>query len=291
MRGSVPVLDRGSIAAYAVELKRRERSSGTVDHYLRTLRGLEMKLPGGAATTEALQRWKAGAAQQYSARTVNCMIAAVNGWLDFVGASDLKLRTLKCQRQVFREHELTQEDLDALLAEARRRDEATAMLLTAMSATGLRVSEVAFLTVEAAKRRLAVVRLKGKTRTVPLGESLCRWLLRFAKSRHITAGPIFLGRRGRPLDRRRIWEKLKALCAGAGVDPKRVRPHALRHFFARCFYGMTHDIAKLADILGHSSIDTTRIYVATSCTEHRTLMERLGEKIGIKKPPAWSGRT
>ncbi|MBQ8389437.1 MAG: tyrosine-type recombinase/integrase [Oscillibacter sp.] len=284
-------LNPAAIRAYAAELLRRERSGGTVAQYLRTLRRLSACLAGAPVTAEALRQWKAEAAGRYSARTVNCMIAAVNGWLDFADAPELKLRTLKCQRQVFRENELTEQDLEALLTEARRHDEGTAMLLSAMSATGLRVSEVAFLTVEAAARRMAVVRLKGKTRTIPLGESLCRSLLRFAKKHGIAAGPIFVDRRGRPLDRRRIWERLKALCAGAGVDPKRVRPHALRHLFARSFYALSHDIAKLADILGHSSIDTTRIYVATSCAEHRALMERLSQKMGIKKPPAFHGRT
>ena len=290
-----PILDGAAVECFGAELQNRERSAGTVEQYLRTLRRLAAALPAGQATPEALRAWKSSAAARFAVSTVNCMIAAVNAWLDFAGAPELRLRSLKCQRRTFSEHELTEGDFDALLSQARRSDPDTAALLEAMSATGVRVSEVRFLTVEAAKRRMAVIRLKGKTRELPLGESLCRRLLDFAKKRGITSGPIFLGRNGRPLDRRRIWEKLKALAKSAGVDPKRVRPHALRHLFARAFYTMTRDLAKLADILGHSSIDTTRIYIATTCTEHRALMERLSRLFlspkAAKKPPRRGGRT
>ena len=290
-----PILDGAAVECFGAELQNRERSAGTVEQYLRTLRRLAAALPEGAATPEALRAWKTSAAARFAVSTVNCMIAAVNTWLDFAGAPELKLRSLKSQRRTFSEHELTEGDFDALLSQARRSEPDTAALLEAMSATGVRVSEVRFLTVEAAARRMAVIRLKGKTRELPLGESLCRRLLSYAKKRGITSGPIFLGRNGRPLDRRRIWEKLKALAKDASVDPKRVRPHALRHLFARAFYTMTRDLAKLADILGHSSIDTTRIYIATTCTEHRALMERLSRLFlspkAAKKPPRTGGRT
>ena len=290
-----PILDGAAVECFGAELQNRERSAGTVEQYLRTLHRLAAALPGGQATPEALRAWKSSAAACYAVSTVNCMIAAVNAWLDFVGAPELKLRSLKCQRRTFSEHELTEGDFDALLSQARRSDPDTAQLLETMSATGVRVSEVRFLTVEAAKRRMAVIRLKGKTRELPLGESLCRRLLSFAKARGITAGPVFLGKNGRPLDRRRIWERLKALARAAGVDSRRVRPHALRRLFARAFYAQTRDLAKLADILGHSSIDTTRIYIATTCTEHRALMERLSQSFlapkGAKKPPRTGDRT
>lgn len=295
MKTAFQTLDGAAIDRFGAELLRRERSAGTVTQYLRTLRRLAAALPEGRACAESLRVWKRTAAARYSASTVNCMIAAVNAWLDYAGAPELKLRTLKCQRRTFSEHELTDADFAALLTQARRRDSQIAMLLEAMSATGVRVSEVSFLTVEAARRRMAVVRLKGKTRELPLGDSLCLHLLSFAKARGITSGPIFLDRRGQPLDRRRIWERLKALAKGAGVDPRKVHPHALRHLFARAFYALTQDLAKLADILGHSSIDTTRIYIATTCSEHRALMEQLSRRLlppeGAKKPPRTGGRT
>lgn len=290
-----PILDGAAVECFGAELQNRERSAATVEQYLRTLRRLAAVLSDGRATAETLRAWKSAAAERYAASTVNCMIAAVNAWLDFSGAPGLKLRTLRRQRRTFSEHELTEPDFAALLSQARRTDPNTAALLEAMSATGVRVSEVRFLTVEAAARRMAVIRLKGKTRELPLGESLCRRLLSYAKAHGIASGSIFLSKGGRPLDRRRIWEKLKALAKGAGVDPKRVRPHALRHLFARAFYGETRDLAKLADILGHSSVETTRIYVATTCTEHRALMEHLSRRFfppgKTKKPPRRGGWT
>ena len=164
-----------------------------------------------------------------------------------------------------------------------------AVLLTAMSGSGVRVSEVRFLTVEAAKARMAVIRLKGKTRQIPLGNTLCGELLAFAKKQRITSGPIFVSKRGTPLDRRRIWERMKRLCVGAGVEPEKVHPHALRHLFARLFYGITRDIAKLADLLGHGSIETTRIYIMTSDAEHRTILDRLTGYLSTKKAPLLRG--
>ena len=218
--------------------------------------------------------------------TANCMIAAVNTFLEFIGAAQLKLKSLKCQRRIFSEDELTREEFQALVMQARREgDEQTATLLSAMSGSGVRVSEVRFLTVEAARSRKAVIRLKGKTRQIPLADRLCGELLSFAETEGIRSGPIFLSKRGNPLDRRRIWERMKRLCAGANVDPRKVHPHALRHLFARLFYDITQDIAKLADLLGHGSIETTRIYVMTSEKEHRTILERLTGYLSAKKEP------
>ena len=211
-----------------------------------------------------------------SVGTVNCMLAAINAFLDFSGASHLKPKTLKCQRKTFSEDELTQEEFQALIAQAQKAgDDQTATLLYAMSGSGVRVSEVQFLTVEAARQRMAVISLKGKTRSIPLGEHVCVELLRFAREQGITSGPIFLGRHGKPLDRRRIWERMKKLCAGAGVDPKKVHPHALRQLFARIFYDLTRDIAKLADVLGHSSIETTRIYLRRTASEQKAIVDKI----------------
>lgn len=282
-----------NIEAYRRELVRRERSPGTVDQYTRTLHRLMERLPGESPLSmEVLLAWKKWAAARYSVRTVNAMIAAVNGFLDFLQAPALKLKSMKCQQAVFSEEELTEEDYQALLSQARvQGDPQLVLLLQVLSGTGVRVSELPFLTVEAAHLRMAVVRLKGKTRQVPLGEDLCRQLLGYTKGQRITAGPIFLGKNGCPLDRRRVWEALKGLCAGAGVAPKKVYPHAFRHLFARLFYGMTRDIAKLADLLGHSSINTTRIYIATTCQEHRVILDRLARHLGTKKTPRTGGRT
>lgn len=282
-----------AVEQYGRELARRERSQGTVRQYVQAVGQLLQYLPEDkGVTAERLLAWKEELAARRAAGTVNCMIAAVNGFLSFAGAPELRLRPLKCQRRVFSEEELTDGEFRALLAQAEREgDRQLAMLLETLSGTGVRVSEVRFLTVEAARQRLAAVRLKGKTRQVPLGDGLCARLLRFAREQGIASGPIFVGRGGKPLDRRRIWERMKKLCPGAGVDPKKVHPHAFRHLFARMFYGMTRDIAKLADLLGHSSIDTTRIYISAPFREHRAMLDRLAGALGIrKKPPERGGR-
>jgi len=284
-------LEQKDIEAYILELRDRERSTGTIEQYARTLRRLQEFLRGEAITKERLLDWKREQVSRYAAKTVNCMIAAVNLYLEMFNEGRFRLRALKCQRKIFHEEELTHEEFCRLVAQAeRQKDYQTATLLRTMSGSGVRVSEVKFLTVEAARQRMAVISLKGKTRQIPLGDALCRELLRFAREAQITSGPIFLSRQGRPLDRRRIWERMKDLCTGAGIDPKKVHPHALRHLFARMFYGLTKDLAKLADLLGHGSIETTRIYIVTSSREHRSILDRLTSNLSAKNPPRWDGK-
>lgn len=280
-------LDQMDIDLFCEDLLRRERSFGTVNQYRRSLCQLWEFLPGDKLVDkDSLLNWKQEMTQLRAVRTVNCMIAAVNSFLKFMGASHLQLKSLRCQRRIFSEDELSEKEFCALVEQARENgDEQTVILLRAMSGTGVRVSEVCFLTVEAAQARVAVIRLKGKTRYIPLGDKLCGDLLDFAWSRGICSGPIFITRQGRPLDRRRIWERMKCLCEDANVDPKKVHPHALRHLFARLFYSMTQDIAKLADLLGHGSIETTRIYIMTSSREHRTILDRLVRCLESPKPP------
>ncbi len=289
---AIVTLTRKDIQFFCEELRRKEYSGGTVSQYQCCLNQLWSYLPTGKRLNrDILLEWKRDLTAQKAVRTVNSMIAAVNAFLEYAGREDLKLKTMKFQRKTFSEDELTQEEFQALVAQAKATgDDQTAALLYAMSGSGVRVSEVRFLTVEAARQRMAVISLKGKTRYVPLGAELCVRLLAFAKKQGIRSGSIFLSRRGRPLDRRRIWERMKRLCDGAGVDSRKVHPHALRHLFARLFYRITRDIAKLADLLGHSSVETTRIYIATSSEEHRVILDRLTRGLGTKKPLRRSGR-
>ena len=283
-------VNEDQVNAFCAELHRRERSEGTIQSYRHSLRHLSRTLLGGELTRDALLEWKMEITRSRAVRTVNCMIAGVNAFLEYAGAAEWKLKALKCQRKVFSEDELSQEEFSALVGQAEEeQDIQTAMLLRAMAGTGVRVSEVRFLTVEAVRQRTAVIRLKGKTREIPLGDKLCRQLLQFASENHIVSGPLFIGRGGEPLDRRRIWERMKRLCAKAGVDPKKVHPHALRHLFARVFYDLTQDIAKLADLLGHGCVETTRIYIMTSIREHRTILDRLNWCLNAKKPPLKGG--
>ena len=283
-------MTKEQIVAYQKELLRMEKSCGTVEQYVRTVEHLFAFLHGRELCTEQLREWKGKLVETRCASTVNAMIAAVNGFLVFCGVPEWKLKSLRCQQRLFRENELTEEDYCALLRRAEQlNDSQTALLLKTMACTGVRVSELRYLTAESVRRGMAVIRLKGKVRQIPLGRGLCMELLEFAQKENISTGPIFRSSRGRALDRRRVWEKLKALCVGTDVDPDKVHPHALRHLFARLFYRLTRDVVKLSDLLGHSSINTTRIYTATSPEEHRQMLDRLTVVIHAKKPPQRGG--
>ena len=260
-------------------LRRQERSPGTVENYLRYARAFASRLEGRGVTKELTAAWKEGlVAQGYAPATVNAMLAAVNGLLAFLGREDCRVKLLRIQRRLFRDpaRELTGEEYRRLLDTARARgSERLALLMEAICATGIRVSEVKYLTVEAAKQGRTDISLKGKVRTILIPNKLCRKLLKYAKKNKTASGEIFLTRSGKSLSRRQIWCELKSLCSQAGVEPSKVFPHNLRHLFARCFYRATRDVARLADVLGHSSIDTTRIYLISTGVEHARILDRL----------------
>ena len=206
------------------------------------------------------------------------MLASINSLLTFLGWADLKVKSIKLQRQIYcpEEKELTKAEYTRLCKAARRRhNERLNLILQTICGTGIRVSELQFITVEAAKCGEAVVRCKGKTRAVFIVRELRQKLLRYAAEQNIQSGMIFVTRTGKPISRTNIWREMKALCVEANVNPEKVFPHNLRHLFARVFYGIEKDIAKLADILGHSSINTTRIYIISTGTEHRQRMENM----------------
>lgn len=267
------------IAAYAAYLRREERAAGTVENYLRALTALLRYLDGTAVTQESINGWKATLTEQgYAPVTVNAMLAAINGFCRFMGWA-LKAKYLKVQRRLFRapERELTQAEYKRLLQTAHQQKKAQlALLMETICATGIRVSEVQYITVEAAKTEQAEITLKGKIRTILLPGKLCRKLLQYARKQKIASGEIFLTEGGASMGRRRIWRELKALCTHAGVAASKVFPHNLRHLFATTFYRAYQDIVCLADLLGHSSLETTRIYLAVSGAEYRRRLERLG---------------
>lgn len=229
---------------------------------------------------EAAAGWREHlAAQGYSPATVNSMLAALNSMFRFLAWEECRVKFLKIQRRMFREpdRELTRSEYDRLLAAAQAAGlERLALLMETICATGVRVSEVKYFTVEAARRGRAEIRLKGKIRTILLPNKLCRKLLKYAKKQKTVSGEIFLTRNGTSLSRRQIWAELKQLCRRAGVSPSKVFPHNLRHLFATTFYKACKDIVRLADVLGHSSIETTRLYLVTTGTEHIRLLEKLG---------------
>lgn len=224
--------------------------------------------------------WRGSLVEQgYASVTVNSMLASVNALLRMLGRTDCRVRYLKIQRQTFREErrELTRSEYERLVEAARNRGaQRLALLLEAICATGIRVSEVRYLTVEAARRGRAEVRLKGKVRVILLPNKLCRKLLKYAGQQKNASGEIFLTRSGKGLSRRQIWAEMKSLCRVAGVEKSKVFPHNLRHLFARTFYRATRDIVCLADVLGHASIETTRIYLVATGAEHARRLERLG---------------
>ena len=268
------------IAAYGRYLRAEEKSPATVEKYLRDVTAFACWLEGAPATKEAVAGWKEHRlARGHAPTTVNATLAALNSLFRFLGWEDCRAKFLKIQRRVFRDssRELTRADYDLLTATARDRGQhRLALLMETICATGIRVSEVKYITVEAAQRGKAEVSLKGKIRTILIPAKLCRKLLKYAKKQKTVSGEIFLTKNGKPMSRRQIWAEMKRLCKYAGVEPSRVFPHNLRHLFATAFYRACKDIAKLADVLGHSSIETTRIYLLTSGAEHQRQLDRLG---------------
>lgn len=260
------------IDAYCLSLLADERSAGTISKYRRDLTAFARWLDGCAVTKESATAWKACLLNRdYAPRTVNSMLAAVNGFCRFAGLP-IKLKFLSIQRQIFRDssRELTKEEYDRLLTTARESDqERLALIMETLCATGIRVSELRYITVEAALAGRATITLKGKIRTILLPAKLCRKLVKYARKQKIAAGEIFLTSSGRGISRRQVWFELKRLCSAAGVEPSKVFPHNLRHLFATTFYRASRDIVRLADMLGHSSIDTTRIYLTVSGAEQQ----------------------
>lgn len=273
-------LTKEALKAFKAYLQREEKSAATVEKYTTAVRSFAAWLDGAPVDREAVNSYKFYLTNQGSApSTVNATISALNSLFCFLGWNDCQTKFLKVQRQVFRDtkRELTRNEYEKLVLTASQRgQERLALIMEAICATGIRVSEVRYLTVEAARAGYATVRLKGKIRTVLIPRKLCQKLLKYAKQQKTVSGEIFLTRNGKSLSRCQIWAEMKRLCKAAGVEASKVFPHNLRHLFAITFYRVCRDIAKLADVLGHSSIETTRIYLMTSGTEHARQIEQLG---------------
>ena len=268
------------ISSYADYLRSEERAAATISKYLHDIKSFAAWLAGRTVTKDAAAEWKAHLLDSGQApSTINAKLSALNGLFDFLGWSDCKLKFLKVQRKVFRDssRELRKEDYLHLLEIAISLSmNWLALLMETICATGIRVSEVQYITVEAAVAGRTNVSLKGKIRTIILPNKLCRKLLKYARGKKITSGAIFLAGDGTVLSRFQIWKEMKRLAKKAGVEESKVFPHNLRHLFATTFYHSTRDIVKLADLLGHSSINTTRIYLLTTGEEHAREIELLG---------------
>ena len=266
--------------AFALSLRNADRSPGTIAKYLRDISDFSAWLGGRKLSPETIAAWREYLLQQdYAPTTINSMLSAVNRLLRFLGKPDCKASFLRVQRKAFRDksRELTKADYQRLIdTAAAEGQERLGLLMETICAAGIRVSEVRYITVEAAKTGRTEVRLKGKIRTILLPNKLCRKLLKYAKRNRTASGEIFLTRNGTSLSRGQIWREMKQLCKKAGVEASKVFPHNLRHLFATTFYKACKDIVKLADVLGHSSINTTRIYLMTSGAEHARQLEKLG---------------
>ena len=268
------------IATFVQALKEEERSPGTIEKYSRDVRAFAAWLDGRSVTKEVTAAWKEYLlASGYAPVTVNSMLAALHALFRVMGWDTCKVKSLRLQKRLFRDksRELTREEYTRLLSAAQELGrERLSLLMETICSTGVRVSEVPYLTVEAMRQGRAEIFLKGKIRTILLPAKLCRKLLKYAKRNKLASGEIFLAGSGRGLSRRQIWAEMKGLCRHAGVAASKVYPHNLRHLFATAFYTACKDIARLADVLGHSSLETTRIYLLSNGSEHREQLDRLG---------------
>ena len=273
------ILTEKMIEDFSCYLKSEEKSENTVGKYLRDVRTFAEYLGGAEITKETVIAYKSRLlAENYAVRSINSMLASLNSLFSFLNWMDCRVKSIKLQRQIYcpEEKELTKAEYMRLVNTAKQKsNERLSLILQTICGTGIRVSELQYITVEAVKRGEAVVSLKGKTRSVFIVKELQKKLLRYAAEQKIHSGCIFITRTGKPISRTNIWREMKGLCEQAGVNPQKVFPHNLRHLFARIFYGIEKDIAKLADILGHSSINTTRIYIISTGDEHRRRMEHM----------------
>ena len=272
------IFDSGKLKKFENYLKNEERSESTIEKYMRDVRFFAEFAGDAEITKELILGYKSKLREIYAVSSANSMIAALNSFFRFCGWHELCVKQFKVQRQIYcsEEKELTRAEYVRLLDAAnRRQNKRLNLIIQTICGTGIRVSELQYITVEAVKSGEAAVNCKGKNRRIFIVSELKKKLLHYIKERRIVSGAVFVTKSGKPISRITVWKEMKALCQSANVSPRKVFPHNLRHLFARTFYGIEKDIAKLADILGHSSINTTRIYIVTSGAEHRRKMENM----------------
>ena len=267
------------IVKFEQSLKEQEYAEGSIEKYVRDIRNLKKWLRNRPIDKELLVQWKAYLLnRKHQPKTINGMLSSLNCFFKFMGWDELQIKYLKIQRTLFRStrRELTKSEylhlIETAISQGKRR---LALLMETICATGIRVSEVKYITAEAVREGRTDIYMKGKVRTILIPGKLCKKLRKYMKTQKICSGEIFLTRTGKGLSRRQIWAEMKGLCTDAGVAPSKVFPHNLRHLFARTFYRVYKDVAQLADMLGHSSIETTRIYLVSTGAEHARRLERL----------------
>lgn len=273
------IITERSITQFKKNLRDEEKSDATIDKYLRDVMTFCDGYKGKPMTKDMVIDYKEKLMKTgYAVRSVNSMLASINSFMTFLGWDDLKVKNYKIQQQVYcpEEKELTKSDYFKLCDCAMiNNNERLSLIIQTICATGIRISELQFITVEAVNNGETIVNCKGKIRTIFIVKPLQRKLLKYITKQKINSGPVFITSGGKPISRTNVWRDMKKICGEAKVDSQKVFPHNLRHLFARTFYDIDKDIAKLADILGHSSINTTRIYIASSGSEHKKYMENM----------------
>ena len=267
------------IDEYILRVEKGEKSKATAIKYRRAISSLYKFAYGENAGRETVLNWKEHISSKYSPGTVNAFISAANGFLEFCGYQDCKMKPLKTQRNIFRDEkrELSKGEYLRLVETAKRTgNERLKLIMETLGSTGIRISELRFITLEAVINGKAIVNCKGKQRPVLIPKALRKMLKKYANKKGISTGSLFITSKGNPVDRSNIWKEMKRLCEKAGVLAGKVFPHNFRHLFAVIYYKTYKDIAKLADLLGHSSINTTRIYLMESGQTHEKQIESLG---------------
>lgn len=268
-----------NIKNFEKHLYDEEKARATINKYLHDVECFSTWLNGKSIEKSDVLAYKAKLCEQYAPASVNATLSSLNSFFGFMEWYDLRVKNLKIQRDIFstNDKELSKAEYERLLMVAKdKRNERLCLLMQTICSTGIRVSELNFITVDAVGRGYAQINCKGKRRRVFLSQQLCQLLKRYIKQRKIKNGPVFVTKNGNPLDRSNIWSDMKKLCNEAGVSDKKVFPHNLRHLFARTYYTVQKDVVRLADILGHSSVNTTRIYTMESGEIHRKQIQQLG---------------
>lgn len=274
------IITEKMLKGYAGHLKNEEKSKATIDKYLCDLKKL-MRYAAGKEIDKGLliaYKKKLLEEEHYKISSINSFLVAANRFCEYMGWYEVRVKTYKVQKEAFCPDNqcISREEYFRLIKTAKKKGKARlSMILQAICATGMRVSELQYLTVDAVKNHLVIIHNKGKIRTILLPDDLRKELLYYIGKEEIKSGVVFCTASGKAVNRSNIWREMKALCGEAGVDAAKVFPHNLRHLFAQCFYAMKRDIAKLADILGHNNIETTRIYIRTSSEEHRRQLNEM----------------
>lgn len=272
-------ITKNLIEKFKQHLIEEEKSAATLEKYMRDITAFFTWLAGSELDKMTVLRYKEHLTTNYVPASVNSVLSSLNSFFEYNEWHGLKVKMLKIQKQIFAERskELTKAEYERLLVAAKqKKNERLYYLMQTICSSGIRVSELSAITIEAVRNHKANINCKGKMRVVILPKDLCKMLTEYARGKKITSGPIFITKTGKPLDRSTIWKMMKALCESAGVDREKVFPHNLRHLFARTYYSIQKDIVRLADILGHSSVNTTRIYTMETYDVHRRQIQKLG---------------